>query len=127
MKKQLIYFVMLLLSTTALAQSIAVDGIHTIDGINYNLSGTSATLVSGNYKFSGLTIPSVVTFKNKSYTVTAIGDNALEDCTNLKFINIPRSVTSIGKYALSGCTGLTSIEIPNTVTNIGNCAFLDCI
>ena len=149
MKKQLFLLVIMLLPMTALAQDIAVDGIHTIDGINYNLSGSSATLVSGNYKFAGLTIPSAVTYKNKSFTVTAIGDKALMDCTSLKFINIPNTVTvignnafynctsltsvtmgtsvkSIGNSAFYYCTSLTSIEIPNSVTSIGNSAFRGC-
>lgn len=37
---------------------------------------------------------------------------------------IPNSITSIGRNAFDGCTELTSIEIPNSVTSIGIYAFL---
>ena len=36
---------------------------------------------------------------------------------------IPNSITSIGRNAFDGCTELTSIEIPNSVTSIGIYAF----
>jgi len=125
MKKQLLLFVMILLPIVASAD-MAVDGIYTIDGIKYNLSGTSAVVVSGDYKYAGVTIPSTVTYKNKNYTVTAIGSKAFMECTTLKYAYIPSSVTSIGEHAFDDCTGLTSIVIPNAVKSIGNWAFSGC-
>ena len=86
-------------------------------------------------------------------TVTAIGDNAFSNCTNLTSIQLPDTLTSIGNRAfsycsqdgeisldLSGCTdltsigeyafycfdGLTNIQLPNTLTSIGNRAFSEC-
>ena len=61
-----------------------------------------------------------------SYSVTGIGS-----CTDTDVI-IPSTcdgapVTSIGNYALNGCSGLTSITIPKSITGIGVGAFYGCI
>ena len=59
-------------------------------------------------------------------SVTTIGNNAFEDCTNLTSITIPANVTSIGDDAFYYCTSLTSISIPANVTAIGARAFCYC-
>ena len=53
-------------------------------------------------------------------------DNAFEDCTSLKSIEIPDSVKSIGYEAFSYCESLTGISIPNSLESIGDKAFLHC-
>jgi len=64
-----------------------------------------------------------------SYTipasVTSIGDDAFEYCSNLTSVTIPTSVTSIGNNAFSG-SALTSVSIPTNVTGIGDGAFKNC-
>ena len=82
-----------------------------------------------NINYSGLTeitIPSSVTYNNITYTVTSIGENAFENCSNLTSITIPNSVTNIGYCAFYGCSSLTSITIPNSVTSIGWSALYGC-
>ena len=59
-------------------------------------------------------------------SVTAIGDYAFAQCTELTGITIPDSVTAIGDYAFFGCTGLTGVTIPDSVTAIGDYAFAQC-
>ena len=76
-----------------------------VDGVYYDISGTTATVTSGDNKYSGdIVIPESITYNNSKY-----------------------SVTSIGKSAFSFCTGLTSITIPNSVTSIDESAFDFCI
>jgi len=77
----------------------------------------------GNNAFNGCTNLTSITIPN---SVTSIGKYAFERCTNLTSIAIPNSVTSIGNGAFNGCTNLTSITIPNSVTSIGNNAFMNC-
>ena len=58
--------------------------------------------------------------------VTAIGENAFEECTSLASVVIPSSVTSIGERAFYDCDGLYSIVIPDGVTSIGAFVFEEC-
>ena len=67
-----------------------------------------------------LIIPETVTYLNKTYDVTRIGDGAFSGFAatldevavtkvGLKSISIPATVTSIGKGAFQGCSILTSV------------------
>ena len=55
--------------------------------------------------------------------VTAIGDSAFSDCYDLIRVSIPGSLRSIGSYAFDECGSLAEIVIPNGVTFIGEWAF----
>jgi len=99
-----------------------------INGIEYYIAGTTATVVSMNPKYSGnINIPSTVDYEGKNYTVTRIGNHAFLKCIGLTSITLPNSITSIGNSAFKECTGLTSVILSNNLTNIGNSAFRDCI
>lgn len=56
-------------------------------------------------------------------SIVAIGDKALQGCTNLKSITLHDKITSIGKYAFNQCTSLSSIDIPEGVTRIEDATF----
>ena len=58
-----------------------------------------------------LTIPSTVTIDGVEYDVKGIGDNAFNNCENLKSVTIGNSVVSIGENAFNGCSNLESITI----------------
>ena len=108
-------------SISASAYDVEVDGIY------YDISGTTATVTYGDNEYSGdIVIPESITYENSKYSVTSIGDWAFSYCTGLTSITIPNSVTSIGNYTFFGCSGLTSVTIPNSVTSIGDYAFSDC-
>ncbi|MBR4989391.1 MAG: leucine-rich repeat domain-containing protein [Bacteroidaceae bacterium] len=101
-----------------------------VDGIYYNITSftdLTVEVTSGDNEYSGdIVIPSTITYKSKTLTVTSIGESAFFYCSGLTSITIPNSVTSIGYGAFSYCSGLTSITIPNCVTSIGNDAFYYC-
>ena len=123
-KQLLITLAVLLCSATASAYDFEVDGIY------YNILSMSDLTVevkSGDNKYSGeVIIPSTVSYKSKTLTVTSIGDYAFKNCSGLTSITIPNSVTSIEYDAFYNCSGLTSITIPNSVTSIRSCAFYNC-
>ena len=109
-------------SISASAYDVEVDGIY------YDISGTTASVASGNNNYSGdIVIPESITYVNSKYSVTSIGNWAFSCCSGLTSITIPNSVTNIGEKAFSGCSGLTSITIPNSVISIGEYAFDGCI
>ena len=76
-----------------------------------------------------LTIPAMVTYNNRTYSVTYIGVYAFYGCNGLTSVTIPNSVNSIYSYAFYNCSGLTEIvslhRIPpmiysNTFNNVSN-------
>ena len=133
-----------------------------VDGIYYNITSrvdkktvkvTSKTGYSSDYS-GKVTIPAMVSYNGRVYSVTAIGEDAFYNCTGLTSVTIPNSVTTISD-AFSGCTGLekfdgkfassdhrclivndvlrffapsglTEYSIPNEVKVIGEDAFYNC-
>ena len=58
--------------------------------------------------------------------VTAIGDYAFYNCSELTSVSLPEGVTTIGNYAFESCRSLTIMTIPENVISIGNGAFYNC-
>ena len=74
-----------------LGQTMAATITATIDGLNYQLKDDqTATVTTGNYStLKSVTIPDRVTYQNVTYTVTAVGDNAFNGCTELLYVYLP--------------------------------------
>ena len=105
------------------------DDLTDSQGIKYRLDENDQTaIVSGHTDTLSevITIPATVTKDGVKYTVTSIGDDAFNYCTDLTSVTIPDSVTSIGDDAFERCSGLTSVTIPDSVTSIGSGAFSYC-
>ncbi len=109
-----------------------------VDGIYYNITCTNPATVEttsgygdwapdnwGSYSMS-VTIPSTVTYKGVTYSVTSIGNRTFKSSFLLTSVTIPNTVTSIGDYAFFECDSLKSVNIPNSVTSIGHYAFGGC-
>lgn len=102
-----------------------------------------------------IVIPETVNHRDKSYTVTAIGERAFygyygesydykkiesislpETITvirdeafaygTFKEIKLPSSLESIGKGSFAICEGLSAIELPENLREIGDYAFYEC-
>ena len=101
-----------------------------VDGIYYYIRSTgdrTCGVTYGDVKYEGdIVIPSSVVYKNNTFSVICIGDDAFKNCRSLTSIEIPNSVTSISSGAFDDCSSLTSIEIPNSVTKIESFAFFNC-
>ncbi len=129
MKKLSIFFVALICASAI----FAADYDCKIGGIYYNLDTNDMTAEVTSEKrgwhasYSGsIVIPSKITYKRHTYSVTTIGDYAFSECDGLQSVTIPNSVTTIGERAFVWCDGLKSVTIPNSVTTIGDLAFGGC-
>ncbi|WP_163411229.1 leucine-rich repeat domain-containing protein [Flavobacterium ajazii] len=121
MKKLLLYFTLLFVPMSILAQTFTQgDLTYTVT------SGTNVAVKMKDVTISTAAIPASVTDSGTTYSVTSIGTNAFYGCTGLTSVTIPNSITNISNYAFFNCTGLTSVTIPNSVTNIGSGAFYFC-
>ena len=107
---------------------VAADGCiyAVIDGIRYRLKNNIATVVRQSRVIEEAIIPSSVTYKGNTYSVTSIGSSAFYNCTSLTSVTIGGGVTSIGSSAFYDCDSLTSVTIGGGVTSIGNSAFEYC-
>uniref|UniRef100_UPI00404A14A4 leucine-rich repeat protein n=3 Tax=Flavobacterium sp. TaxID=239 RepID=UPI00404A14A4 len=124
MKLKLYLFVLVLLTQLiSYGQSFNAGGLNyvvTSDTEPYTVAVGTHTNANG---LVNVTIPETVESSGITYSVTSIGAEAFQQCTNITTVSMGNSITSIGNYAFSVCVGLTSLSISNSVTSIGNGAF----
>jgi len=110
--------------------NLSYFGLMEIADDNFDYSPLSennlAVTKFNNTEATTVTVPSTVTIGEVEYTVTAIGDEAFKDCSNLTSVTLPATITSIGDEAFSGCENLTNFTIPAAVQNIGSGIFASC-
>ena len=118
---------MLSIAYSAAAYDVKVGGIYY--GLNETERTAYVTYDNSTYynSYKGdISIPSIILYDAKEYSVTSIGYRAFYDCIGLTSVTIPNSVTSIGSEAFKNCTGLTSVEFGSSITSIGEYAFYKC-
>ncbi len=132
-KRAIIAIAMMLVTA---ATSWAYEFNFCVNGIYYfnNGDGKTVTVTFKDYNYNtysgSVVIPSTITYKGTTYSVTCIGGGAFEDCSGLKSVTIPNSVTSIGRRAFYNCSGLTSVvfnaENCTTMGSLGSYVFDGC-
>lgn len=86
----------------------------TYEKINYFITGASTCKVMSIYDIYNLTtvnIPPTVVYKNKSYTVTGIGNGAFSNKNSITSLYIPYTVTDIERQTLCSISTLKSITV----------------
>lgn len=124
MKKTLSLFVMALFAVTMSAYDFeAVNGDEVALYYNINEDGKTVTLVQGPQKYSTyyIVIPESVSNDGKSYTVTAIGTMAFQNCGPCE-VHMPNSIVEIQNYAFNKCS-LADITFSKNLKHIGRYAF----
>ncbi len=99
------------------------------DGLlKYSLGedGTACVLGFADNASSELTIPAKAKFDGKTYSVTAIGEDAFSGCEKLTSVTFPNTIKEIGEDAYWGCEHLTSAVLPKSIKTIGDYAFDFC-
>ncbi|HEX3039651.1 MAG TPA: leucine-rich repeat protein, partial [Caproiciproducens sp.] len=82
---------------------------------------------TGAMNISGVfAVPSVTSYDDEPYHVTAVGNKALYGQTALTGLTISSGVTAIGDQAFYNCTNLESVSIADSVKSIGEQAFYNC-
>lgn len=96
--------------------------------IYYDIYGSTVKVVNPDWDYhvkpsGALVLPATVEHNGNTYSVTAIGASAFEDCTGLTRVSVPEGVTSIEGFAFYNCSALDTIELPSTLTEILSQAF----
>ncbi len=104
MKKSILSFVLMLTAIAVQAQDF------TVNGLTYKVSKMdSVTVQSYNTAYGrDVSIPATVTYNQKTYKVTAIGDKAFNGI-EITSVSIPSSVGYIGDQAFSGNDNLKTV------------------
>ena len=96
-------------------------------GINYTLDNknfTAKAIGSKNKAATVISIPATITANGKTYTVTAIANNAFKNYSKVTKVTIGKNVVSIGVNAFNGCKKLNNIIIKTTtLKTVGTNAF----
>ena len=95
----------------------------------HNITGTldrQQMIDNGYYDGENYEWLKTITQADIGNTVTSIGNQVFQNCSELTSVTIPNSVTSIGDLAFAYCEILNNVTIPDNVTSIGLGAFLGC-
>lgn len=107
-----------------------------IDDLYYTLDEESLTAETAaippvgdeqpRYTLTTITVPSTVTYAEKTYAVVKIGNNSLRELPNLTSITIPESVQTIGNSAFASCPNLITVIGSANASLIEDWAFYGC-
>ncbi len=107
-------------STTYNTYSLYVDCPLTDLYIGRNLSYTATAGYGYSPFYQKRTLQNVI-FSAAS-TITAIGDNLLRGCSQVKELTLPTSLVTIGGSAFQDCSAIERVSMSATVTSLGeNC------
>lgn len=134
MRQKLLLLFLVMLSMTAMAQSVELDdwgrptSITYDDGVKYETHGPKdcySYADIGN-AFGDITIRKSVSYNGVAYPVRGIDNSVTEANTTITSATIEDGFTEIPEQLFEGCTSITSVIIPNSVTTIGTQAFMEC-
>lgn len=128
------------------------SGFLMYQGLCYELLDEETVRVSDYYdmEITKLSIPDTITYGDKTYRVTRVGENvfsyfygleqvvlgnnvevleesAFTGCSELTEVVFGTGLTQIGAHAFEACDMLAQISIPEGVTSIGSEAFCSCV
>ena len=130
MKKLLVSLVLSFVVLASKAINFTVDGIYyyTIDstrvavGVDSEWDAVNSKMVY-HYYTGSLTIPSSVTYNEKTYKVTGIN---IWGCSELTSISLPSTLEEIAEGGFADCSRLEQITLPESLKKIGDFAFQLC-
>lgn len=99
-----------------------------IQGYSYEVTEDGVKIVSCQLETipEKIRIPSQVSYEDKTFPVTEIGEEAFSGIAEVKEIEIPEGIFRIGDYAFGGCGNLEEIHIPESLIAMGEGVFSEC-
>lgn len=101
--------------------SSSPDKYVVIQTLKYSLNPTlqTATLLGcENPNVAAVNIPPTVTYKEISYTVNQIANEAFSQNSRLQSFTVPSSILWIGDYAIYNCFGIKKVTIEDSPTTL---------
>ncbi len=109
---------------TAMAADVKVGSLY------YTVNtGTKTATVARNAEYKNLTtvvIPGKITVDNVEYTVTAVAQQAFQECTELTSVSFEPGVKEVGKWAFWKCSGIKTLVLPSTLEKVLDSGFSKC-
>ena len=126
------------------------SGIASNSGYTTTTEALNLTEIEARGLEGKTNLTSLVNILSNFPNLVKINNDAFRNCTNLKYVDIPRSVTYLGATAFAGCTSLdgcyldqsqidslhastfwgcsalSTVTLPSTQTYIGQSAFHNC-
>ena len=98
----LLAVVCLLSNANVSAYDFEIDGIY-YDVVSFSELTCKIVNVSNEASAGDIVIPSTVSYSGRLLTVTEIGNEVFNDCSELTGITIPSTIISIGSSAFTSC------------------------
>lgn len=97
------------------------------DGFYFTITSVKDLTVSVdgavNSDTDKIVLPQTVVYKNKTLTITSVGNKAFTGYKNLRSVSFPKTMLSIGYSAFAGDSLLTDIVLPDNLSTIADYAF----
>ena len=122
------FMVLLCFSASAVGTTYTDDdGIVWSADVNTSTNKATITAVTVEKRTDKFVIPSVITYEDVEYPVTAIGNNAFSGKT-LVFgkLTLPETLESIGDSAFSKTNIYSDVVLPEGLTSLGESVFSEC-
>lgn len=89
---------------------VTKGAIYTANGVEYRVTKVASEKATGgvtvigvsNRKCNAITVPNTIKLKSRTYSVSAIGKNALKNLKKLQVVTIGKNVKTIGASAFQG-------------------------
>lgn len=124
LKKTLSVVLALVMALSVLALVPATAGaatIYTYGDYSYVINSDRTVTVHG---YNGCDADVTVPAKLNGLQVSAIGENAFYNNTDIESVTLPEGVLEIGRAAFYFCTDLTQVDLPESLETIGSLSFV---
>lgn len=98
-----------------------------VDDLFYRIDKNQAIVEKASDNATDLMIPSSIRYKDATYYVTGISDNAFLNNHRIKTVFLEEGIHSIGESAFRNCIQLTEVGFASTISEIKKKAFSGCL